>query len=245
MNLVLLDPEETLAGGRIVLRGRRAEHILAVLKARPGDVVKVGVVGGRIGTAEIVAAGEGEVTVAQPVLDAEPPHPWFDIMLAMPRPKVMHRMWPTLAAMGAREIIVVNAAKVEKCYFDSHWLAAEVWTPLLREGLEQACATCMPQVSVRRRLKPFVEDEIPRRFAAAPKLVAHPYCNATLDCRFTDDPALGAELPLVAIGPEGGWTEFELGMLAKAGFRPFSVGRRILRTDVAAAAILGSMAKRG
>ena len=99
-------------------------------------------------------------------------------------------------------------------------LAAEIKdTPinLLREGLEQSCTTAMPRVEIVRRFRPFVEDEIPRRFADAPKLVAHPRCDGAPP-RFPTNPPKGASLPLVAVGPEGGWTDFELELLAKAGF---------------------------
>lgn len=38
---------------------------------------------------------------------------------------------------------------------------------------------------------------------------------------------------LLAIGPEGGWVDFELGLFAEAGFQCVHMGPRILRTDVA------------
>lgn len=38
---------------------------------------------------------------------------------------------------------------------------------------------------------------------------------------------------LLAIGPEGGWVDFELGLFAEAGFECVHMGARILRTDVA------------
>jgi 16S rRNA U1498 N3-methylase RsmE len=38
---------------------------------------------------------------------------------------------------------------------------------------------------------------------------------------------------LLAIGPEGGWVDFELGLFAEAGFECVHMGPRILRTDVA------------
>jgi hypothetical protein len=37
----------------------------------------------------------------------------------------------------------------------------------------------------------------------------------------------------LAIGPEGGWTEFEVNLFTQCNFIPVSLGNRILRTDVA------------
>lgn len=242
MNLILLDPEEA-AGKRIVLDGRRAAHALEILRVEPGDTVRVGVEGGGTGRARVIAAAQGRVVLETPPFDVPSPRPWFDLVIAMPRPKVMHRMWAPLASMGARRIFVINAAKVEKFYFDSHWLDSGTWLPLLREGMEQACTTFLPQVAVCRKFRPFVEDEVPRLFAGAPKFVAHPYADAAAPPRFPDNPPEGSPLPVVAIGPEGGWTSFELELLVSKGFKPFSIGSRPLRTDTATFAILGAIAE--
>jgi 16S rRNA (uracil1498-N3)-methyltransferase len=43
---------------------------------------------------------------------------------------------------------------------------------------------------------------------------------------------------LIAIGPEGGWTPFELEWLQAHGFAACSAGPRILRTDTACLALL-------
>ena len=57
MNLLLREPGE-IAGNETVLTGRRAEHLLRVLGVVPGDTVRVGVVGGRLGSG---AASTGAV----------------------------------------------------------------------------------------------------------------------------------------------------------------------------------------
>ena len=44
---------------------------------------------------------------------------------------------------------------------------------------------------------------------------------------------------LLAVGPEGGWTPFELELLAQHGFEAVSWGPRALRTDTACAVLLG------
>ena len=60
MNLLLLEPGE-IAGNETVLTGRRAEHLLRVLGVVPGDTVRVGVVGGRLGSGRVLAADAGAV----------------------------------------------------------------------------------------------------------------------------------------------------------------------------------------
>jgi RsmE family RNA methyltransferase len=47
---------------------------------------------------------------------------------------------------------------------------------------------------------------------------------------------------VLAIGPEGGWTPYELDKLQACGFKLFGMGKRILRTDTAAVALLAQLA---
>ena len=49
--------------------------------------------------------------------------------------------------------------------------------------------------------------------------------------------------PVLAIGPEGGWTDEEVAKLIDNGFRGYSLGSRILRTDTATIALLAQLMK--
>ena len=51
---------------------------------------------------------------------------WADLLLAVPRPKVMRRLWAPLAAIGVGQVILTNAEKVERDYFGSHALRDEM-----------------------------------------------------------------------------------------------------------------------
>lgn len=261
MNMVLLEPGQIAGGGAVALDARQSAHVAGVLRSSPGDSIRVGELGGMVGRAEVLEVSSSGVILAHPELDREPPRPWFDLMLAMPRPKVMRRLWAPLASLGARHIILTNAAKVEGDYFGNHWLDPAAYVPLLKEGLEQSGATALPQVEIVKRLRPFVEDVVPIRFANATKLLAHPDeegkggddRNDRSDRSDRNDKSDGEDgncgnvkcrgeaLPLLAVGPEGGWTPFELDMLERSGFRRFSLGSRPLRTDVAIAALCGAM----
>ena len=239
MNRILFADGECDAENRLVLHGRRAAHILGVLRARPGETLGVGRIDGPVGTGRVTAAGDGEVRL-EVALEGAAPEPWIDLLLAVPRPKVLKRLWAQLAALGVGRIILVNAARVERCYFDTHWLDPAVYTPLLVEGLEQAGTTRLPEVRIRRGFKPFVEDELDRDYAGRLKLLAHPDASADRSGVPPPWPA-GPARPLLAIGPEGGWTPYECGQLETRGFQRLSLGPRSLRTDTACIALLGRL----
>ncbi len=238
MNRIILTADEVQSDGTVILGDFRAEHIRTVLKARVGDDVRTGVLNGLIGTSRVERLDE-QAVVLRTQHNEQAPEPWFDVILAAPRPKVLKRLWPQLAALGAGRIVVLNAFKVEKCYFSSQWLDPAYYTPLLMEGLMQAGMTRLPEVQIKQRFKPFMEDELDACFPKALRLLAHPGEAAGKDWALAD-----GQRPLLAVGPEGGWTDYELDMFLTRGFTPFSLGSRPLRTDTATIALVAVMEER-
>jgi RsmE family RNA methyltransferase len=243
MNLILVREEELAPGNIVALSDERARHILRVLEASAGATVRVGLLDGPLGFATVVRV-ESERVVLSCVFGERPPEaPRLDLLLALPRPKVLNRLWPQLAALGVGRIVIANAAKVERCYFDSHVLSPEVFTPRLVEGLQQARDTRLPQVLVRRRFKPFMEDELDALFPEGLRLAADPGAKQRIGDVL---PPPGGEAPvrvLLAVGPEGGWVPFELELLRARGFEIVGMGSRTLRTDTACIGLLSIVAE--
>lgn len=236
MNLLLLEPTELDAAGRVTLRDARAAHLVRVLKVVPGARVRAGVVEGAIGSAVVEAIEDGSVTLRCAIEGEPPPHPRVDLLLALPRPKVLGRLYQPLAQLGVARLMLTNAAKVERYYFDAHQLDPAYRRAQLLEGLEQARDTRVPEVTIHRSFRALVEDELDARCGDALRLIAdpgeHPGPRARCD-------GLGADARvLLAIGPEGGWNDFERELLVAHRFLPISMGERTLRTDVACIALL-------
>jgi RsmE family RNA methyltransferase len=164
-----------------------------------------------------------------------PARPPVDLLLALPRPKVMKRLWAQVAALGVGRILLTHAAKVERMYFDTHVLAPAFIRERLVEGLQQACDTRLPEVTIHRRLKVLIEDELDALCPDANRVVADPSFDRTLPAAVAEG---GGRRLLLAIGPEGGWTPYELDLLARHGFSGAGMGPRILRADTACVALL-------
>ncbi len=230
MNLLLLTDQDLAADGTARLRGPRLSHALEVLRAAEGDTLRAGLLNGRIGTALVLSATPQELVLQLELTDEPPPRPGIDLLLAIPRPKALRKILPAAAALGVDTLVLVNAARVEKSYFQS--AALRELDALLAQGLEQARDTRPPRVLVRERFRPFVEDELDTLLRKEKRLVAHPLAQAPLEARA---PAT------LAIGPEGGWVPFELELLAAQGFTAVSLGPRVLRVEVVVPYLLGAL----
>jgi 16S rRNA (uracil1498-N3)-methyltransferase len=238
VNLLLLEPSEITADGTARLAGRRALHVRQVLRVGAGDSIQAGVLGGRMGAADVLAASEREVVIS-PRLDRGPPPPApVTLIAAVPRPKILRRVLQAVASMGVKRLVLLGSYRVEKSYFGSPLLDACAIRAELVLGLEQGRDTILPEVSLHRFFKPFVEDELEATFPERVRLLAHPAGSALLESLA---PPADAERACLAIGPEGGWTPYEADALRARGFTPFSLGPRVLRVDAAVPYAIGQV----
>jgi RsmE family RNA methyltransferase len=235
VNLVLLDERDRIDAQCVTLSDARAAHLISVLRVSPGQTVRIGLLDGPLGTGTVASVADGRVTLRCEFEPATPPRPQVDVLLALPRPKVMRRLWAQLAALGVGQIILTNAERVERHYFDTHVLSEATYRPLLVEGLQQARDTRLPAVSIHRQFRILVEDHLAGLFADGVRLVADPGGTTTIGSALGD---CGNRRVLLAIGPEGGWNAFELSLLAAHGFQLVGLGSRTLRVDTACTALL-------
>jgi len=233
MNLVLLEPGE-FDGERARVCGRRAQHIALVHRAAIGKRLRVGVIGGAIGTGVVVSADADAVVLDVELGQAPPPALPCTLVLALPRPIVLRRVLGAAATFGIKSIVLLGALRVEKSYWQSPSLADDAIREALLYGLEQGGDTVLPVVEKHRRFRPFVEDELGALVEGRLALVAHPEAAEPCPC------ADGAAVTLV-VGPEGGFVDFEVDLLRSAGLKPVTLGARPLRVEHAVAALLGRL----
>lgn len=236
MNRILFEKAE-ITDGIATFGGERAEHVMNVLHGEVGQILKTGEVDGLIGTSEILEIGD--VIKAKVNHTEKSIEPWIDIILAPPRPRVMKRLLPQLATMGVGRIVLVGAQKVEKDFWGATLLKEENYRPLLIDGLMQGGTSILPKIECWKSFNRFLREGL-SSFETTERIVAHPYVEKVGEKSWswrTD------AKPLLAIGPEGGWTDEEVAKLIENGFRGYSLGSRILRTDTATIALLAQLMK--
>ena len=234
MNLILLFTEDFVGDGRVRLEGRRLKHVLEVHRAAIGDELAVGLLGDRIGVGKVVRLDSSVLEMEVRLERAPPPALPVTLVLALPRPKALRRVIRAASAMGVKRIVLLNAFRVEKSYWQSPVLGPGSLREQAVLGLEQACDTVLPEVLLKPLFKPFVEDELPAMALNTLPLVAHP------DSSFLCPRAVDRAVTLV-VGPEGGFIPYELELLASLGFTPVQLGERILTVETAVPALLARL----
>jgi RsmE family RNA methyltransferase len=234
VNLLLLEEADFISADRVILRDRRLKHMQEVHRSEVGDSLRVGRVNGLLGSATVLRLEprEAELSVA---FDREPPAKLpLTLVLALPRPKMLRRVFQTVATMGVPKVILVNSYRVEKSFWQTPFLTPASIRENLILGLEQARDSVLPEIVIEKRFKPFVEDRLPAIVEGTLGLVGHP----------GDFPACprAVEQPVtLAIGPEGGWIPYEVDLLRASGLTPVQLGERILRVETAVTALLARL----
>lgn len=240
MNCILLPSSQIAQSSATITNALQIAHINTVLNAQIGDSIKIGEIGGNLGSAIIQDILPNAISLTALTLTEAPPAKLdLTVVLALPRPKVLRRLIMDMTAIGVRDIILVNSYRTQKSYWQSPMLKR--LDEFVLEGLQQGVDTIAPSITLKPRLKPFIEDD----FAALqPRqaIVAHPYADMSLKRYLQYQGAVPNSnlLPnVVFIGAEGGWIDFEIALLAAHGCQAISFGSRILRTEAAVNAILG------
>lgn len=234
MNLLLIDPQELNSNLEVQITGRRHQHLRDFYQRKVGECVKAGVINGQVGQA-VILQSDAKSTWLKLQVDSRPPPPLpVTLLLALPRPRMLARSLEHLATLGVKQLHLMQTARVEKSYWQSPELRPEKIHQHLLLGLEQARDTQLPQVHLHQRFRPFVEDQLPQLSQGSRKLLAHPG-------DYPECPRGLKQQTTLAIGPEGGFVDFEVEKLVEQGFEPVQLGERILRVETAVTALLARL----
>lgn len=239
MNCLILFPDEISPDGRAHLKGRRADEVAAKHDLTPKINILAGVQGGKLGHAEIESLKAGEVKL-KIILERDPaPRLPISLIVAVPRPQSVKKIVQLSASIGIESLHFVRAFRSQKSYLQSKSLLAENIQAELINGLEQAVETIAPKVFVHNSFSQFMAESLGPELLTKPEsgcFIADPSAKVSLLARETK---LGAEFYYLALGPESGWAKQEVEAFSALGFRGVSLGQRMLRTEVAAAVLLG------
>ncbi len=240
MNIILAEASEIIEQ-QVTLTDYRAEHIVKVLRAKVGDRLRVGIVNGARGFGTLLAVQKKYPFTATLIFNlSEPlsPLPDLDLILALPRPIMLKRVLSQITALGVGTIHIIHARRVEKSFWDAGLLQPLEYRSHLVHGLEQAVDTRLPEIQLHLKFKPFIEDFCPSLVDQYQYLIL---ADPAGEHRLTEIIGNESGRTLLAVGPEGGWVDYEVRKFREQGFICCTIGERILKVDTAIIALHASI----
>jgi len=134
--------------------------------------------------------------------------------------------------LGVRTIVPLAAARSEKVLLHAAEKRSERWRKILLEAAQQSRRVSLPE------LKAIDKPENAFRQAEGFKVMLSERAEAP---QLKDIVPGRAQRAVLAIGPEGGWTDEEFAAAEKAGFQQASLGQLILRTETAVVSALSNL----
>lgn len=235
MNIIVFKESERVNENLFkITEKEKIDHIDKLLKAEKGDKIEAGVENGKLGKAEIKEKTESYMELRF-IEEKDPPEKLpITLICAVPRPKFLKRIIKDAVSMGVESIYFVRTWKVEKGFLESAIFDENKIKDYIYLGLEQGKDTVIPKIELKKSFKKFVEDELPQISEGAEKIVAHP--GGKDSCPHCVD-----QKTVLFIGPEGGFTEYEIELIEKTGFKRVNIGERILRVETAIPFIIGKI----
>jgi 16S rRNA (uracil1498-N3)-methyltransferase len=225
---------EQFTGDTAAMEGDTAHHLGRVLRAQPGQLYELSD-GQRVRLARIEKVSRDRVDFA--LLEELLAHqPRVEVALLLSVVKFDAFEWAIEKAteLGVSTIVPLAAARSEKALVAAAAKRAERWKKILVEASQQSRRVRVPTLGNLAR-----PAEVWPRQSAVMKILLSERPEAPPLRQVLKGPSVASAV--LAIGPEGGWTNEEVAAAQKAGFREASLGKLILRTETAVIAALASL----
>ncbi len=235
MNIILFEDSDLFDPDHVVIKDRRFKHLTQVNRVQPGDSMKCGFINGKTGTGIVSKVTNESVEIEVSTVGQDPPKALpLNLVLALPRPKMLKRILESVTSLGVKNIYLVNSWRVEKSFWLSPVLEEKELRKYLILGLEQCCDTVLPTIYLKKLFSPFVNKELPKIARNTNKIVAHPKTDQVCPWQINTPTTL-------VIGPEGGFIDREIETFENIGFDICQIGPRILRVETAVTALVSRL----
>ena len=219
---------DEVSGRRAALVGSHAHHLSRVLRARLGQECDI-VTGDAVRRARIASIQDDriEFELGEEVPAATPRH----ITLALAIFKFDRMEWAIekCTELGIARVIPIIAQRTGQHLAAAAGKRVERWRRIVKQAAEQSRRSDIPEISLPLKLKEAVALTAETRI-----LLAECENDVLLKDAIREHPPDGEVV--LAIGPEGGWTEEEVQLFAGNGWTSASLGATILRAETAAIA---------
>jgi 16S rRNA (uracil1498-N3)-methyltransferase len=229
-----------LEPGIVVLHGPEAHHLAVVCRLRAGDAVCLFNGDGREYRATVAEAGKKAVTLEVDSVDAPQRELPFRLEVAVSLPKGDRAQFlvEKLTELGVSRLVPLRTARSVVHPGEDKHQKLERW-------VIEASKQCRRNVLMA--VDPLTEFAAYVARGDGARWLAHPESSSWDRLPACHGPGQAGSLShgtVVAVGPEGGFTDAEVEMACAAGWQCISLGPRILRVETAAIALASALALR-
>lgn len=219
---------DEVSGDRAALVGSHAEHLSRVLRAHVGQEFDVAT-GDQVRRGRIVSIDQNRVEFELGALVPAVITPGVTLALSIFRFDRMEWAIEKCTELGVARIVPFIARRTEAHLAAAAAKRVERWQRIAHQTSEQSRRVSPPEVSQPMKFKEAV---------ALPGNARIVLSESEPESMLKDVLAFVNGDVVLAIGPEGGWTEAELSSFRMAGWRSASLGGTILRAETAAIAAM-------
>ncbi|MCG8650386.1 MAG: 16S rRNA (uracil(1498)-N(3))-methyltransferase [Pirellulales bacterium] len=225
-------PELPLAGGRVSLPENEAQHAIRVMRVQAGQAIELFDGKGHQSEARVLSFTRRECwCAAEPAVNVNRESSRnLQMAIALPKPDRAKELIERLTELGVRTVIPLIAQRTQRP-------PSQSLLEKLRRGIIEACKQCGRNhlMEIRSPQSSLDFFSSPRSDSNVSLWIAHPE-GAPL----REQVSAASSNVVVAIGPEGGWTDVEIESASNFGFGELGLGSRIYRIETAAI-IIGAM----
>jgi 16S rRNA (uracil1498-N3)-methyltransferase len=222
-------------GNNAALIGEHALHLARVLRAKVGQEFDIAT-GDAVRRGKITSISGDRVEFALGAEQAIRPAPLLTLALAIFKFDRMEWAIEKCTEIGIARIIPVIARRTDTRLASAAQKRHDRWQRIARQAAEQSRRASPPEIAAPAKVKDLGSANVsptgqPEAGATASRIVL---------AESEDDRLLRDALPVrpreavLAVGPEGGWTDDELQWFRESGWIAASLGDTILRAETAA-----------
>jgi 16S rRNA (uracil1498-N3)-methyltransferase len=219
---------------RALVEGEAAHHLGRVLRAQPGQLYELSD-GHEVWLGRIESVGRNLVQFALVEnLPSFKPQVHTTLLLAVVKFDAFEWAIEKATELGVSRIVPLAAIRSEKALLTGAQKRAARWKKILLEASQQSRRVQVPLLDALS--KPEVA------FGSFPD-ATHLLLSESPAAKPLREVLAGqvSQTAVLAIGPEGGWTDAEFAAARNASFQEASLGRLILRTETAVVASLSAL----
>jgi 16S rRNA (uracil1498-N3)-methyltransferase len=221
---------DEVSGSRAALVGTHADHLIRVLRARLGQEFDVSA-RNEVRRGRIISIGEDRVEfeLGEPV-SADV---LVRVTLALSIFKFDRMEWAIekCTELGVARIVPVIARRTEAHLAGAAPKRLERWLRIAQQASEQSRRPSPPEIAQPIKLKDLLA------LPGSTRILLSESEQETMLKDVLQSSSPGGDV-ILALGPEGGWTDAEHGLFREAGWSLASLGSTILRAETAAIAAM-------